>query len=181
MDSARTDRRGTSRLLAVCAVLFGLFLMHGTPATAAEGCHGAMPTAAHPPMTAIAGSPMTAVADSAMTVAADARMTVAADVPMTGGRHAAMTSSAWAPPVVHASGFLVRSADASGMPGTLCVSTPAHDRTPLPAPGLLALAGVAALVLWGLARLRAAAGGAGWRGPPAGGRDLLLQVCVART
>jgi len=173
----------------VCAVLFGLFLMHGTPATAAEGCHGAMTTAAHPPMTAVADSPTTAVADSPTTavagspttVVADASMTVAASAPMTGGHHAAMTSSAWAPPVVHASGLLVRSADASGMPGTLCVSTPAHDRTPLPAPGLLALAGVAALVLWGLARLRAAAGGAGWRGPPAGGRDLLLQVCVART
>jgi hypothetical protein len=26
----------------VCAVLAGLFLMHGAPATAAEGCHGAM-------------------------------------------------------------------------------------------------------------------------------------------
>ncbi|MGY6021897.1 hypothetical protein [Streptomyces spinosirectus] len=187
MDSVRTDRRGTSRLLAVCAVLFGLFLMHGTPATAAEGCHGAMTAAAHPPMTAVAGSPTTMAAGSATTVAANAPMigradgpvTVAANAPMTGGHHAAMTSSG--PTVVHDSGLLVRSADASGMPGTLCVSTPAHDRIPLPAPGLLALAGVAALVLWGLARLRAAAGGTGRRGPPAGGRGLLLQVCVART
>jgi len=34
--------RGIARLPALCAVLFGLFLMHGAPATAAEGCHGAM-------------------------------------------------------------------------------------------------------------------------------------------
>ncbi|MFE2988488.1 hypothetical protein [Streptomyces sp. NPDC059262] len=39
-------RRGIARLLALCAVLFGLFLMHGAPATAAEGCHSAMPVAA---------------------------------------------------------------------------------------------------------------------------------------
>ncbi|MFG2792010.1 hypothetical protein [Streptomyces sp. NPDC048419] len=160
MDGAQTGRRGVSRLPAVCALLFGLFLMHGAPATAAEGCHGAM----------------TAVADSTMTATAG---TVTAGTTMIGGHHAVMTSPA--PPVVHDSGPTVRGADVSGMPGTLCVSTPAHDRVPLPAPGLLALAGSVALVLWGLARLRAAAGGTGRRGPPAGGRDLLLQVCVART
>ncbi|WP_333772721.1 DUF6153 family protein [Streptomyces sp. IBSBF 3136] len=33
---------GITRLWAVCALLFGLFLMHGAPATAAGGCHGAM-------------------------------------------------------------------------------------------------------------------------------------------
>ncbi|MGF6944161.1 hypothetical protein BKA18_004014 [Streptomyces auratus] len=42
------DRTGTSsrlltaRLLAVCVVVFGLFLMHGSPTAAADGCHGAM-------------------------------------------------------------------------------------------------------------------------------------------
>ncbi|MFE5179318.1 hypothetical protein [Streptomyces sp. NPDC056634] len=43
----RGRRRGIARLLALCAVLLGLFLMHGSPASAAEGCHGAMsaPTA----------------------------------------------------------------------------------------------------------------------------------------
>ncbi|MEV8128679.1 hypothetical protein AB0P07_32300 [Streptomyces sp. NPDC085944] len=40
--SGQQRRRGLARLLALCAVLFGLFLMHGAPATAAEGCHGAM-------------------------------------------------------------------------------------------------------------------------------------------
>lgn len=38
----RVGGRDTARLLALCAVLFGLFLMHGAPATAAEGCHGAI-------------------------------------------------------------------------------------------------------------------------------------------
>lgn len=33
------------RLLALCAVLLGLFLMHGDPAGAAGGCHGAMSSA----------------------------------------------------------------------------------------------------------------------------------------
>jgi hypothetical protein len=43
----QVGRRGIARLLMVCAVLAGLFLMHGAPATAAEGCHGVMsaPTA----------------------------------------------------------------------------------------------------------------------------------------
>jgi hypothetical protein len=33
--------RGTARRLLACAVLAGLFLMHGSPFGAAEGCHGA--------------------------------------------------------------------------------------------------------------------------------------------
>ncbi|MEV0915746.1 hypothetical protein AB0I93_15960 [Streptomyces sp. NPDC049967] len=40
--SGQERRRGIARVLALCAVLFGLFLMHGAPATAAGGCHGAM-------------------------------------------------------------------------------------------------------------------------------------------
>ncbi|MFF4842901.1 hypothetical protein [Streptomyces collinus] len=35
-------RPGVARLWAVSALLFGLFLMHGAPATAVGGCHGAM-------------------------------------------------------------------------------------------------------------------------------------------
>ncbi|MDK9494435.1 hypothetical protein QEZ40_000307 [Streptomyces katrae] len=38
--TGQATRRGIARLLALCAVLLGLFLMHGAPATAAEGCHG---------------------------------------------------------------------------------------------------------------------------------------------
>jgi len=44
--SGLVSRRGLARLLTACAVLVGLFLMHGAPATAAEGCHGAMPAPA---------------------------------------------------------------------------------------------------------------------------------------
>lgn len=45
MGGGRERRRGTALLIAVCAVLFGLFLMHGAPATAA-GCHGEATAAA---------------------------------------------------------------------------------------------------------------------------------------
>lgn len=45
-DTVYSRRRAVARLLAVCAVLFGLFLMHGAPATAASGCHDAMPVSA---------------------------------------------------------------------------------------------------------------------------------------
>ncbi len=140
-----------TRLLAVCAVLCGLFLMHGAPATAAEGCHGAMTAAS-----AISTSPMPSGHD-------------AAPMPTAQG------------PDAHGQGSTVRAAGTSQMSGELCVSTPAHERVPLPAPALLAVAGAGVLALWAPARLRAAAGGTGRRGPPGGGRHLLLQVCIART
>ncbi|KUN56044.1 hypothetical protein AQJ46_49015 [Streptomyces canus] len=147
MGSGHAGRRGIARLLAVCAVLFGLFLMHGAPATAAEGCHGAMPTMALSPIT--------------------------------GGHDAALLATH--APAAPAPGLAVRAAGLSGMPGALCVSTPAHERTPLPAPGLLDVAGAAVLTPWMLTRLPAAANWTGRRGPPDSGRDLLLQVCIART
>jgi hypothetical protein len=147
VDSTQAGRRGVARLLAVCALLFGLFLMHGAPATAAEGCHGAMP--------AIAAAPMAVGHDAA-----------------------AMPAAA---PIAHGSGPAVSTAAPSGMSGTLCVSTPAHERIPLSAPGLLSVAGAGVLALWALALLRAAACGTGRRGPPVGGRDRLLQVGIART
>ncbi|WBP85104.1 DUF6153 family protein [Kitasatospora cathayae] len=50
MNRRHPQRPGIVRLLAVCAVLLGLFLMHGLPTAAAEGCHtdGAAATAAMP-------------------------------------------------------------------------------------------------------------------------------------
>ncbi|MEU2686591.1 hypothetical protein ABZ654_22460 [Streptomyces hygroscopicus] len=48
MSGGAAGRRGIARLVAVCAVLLGLFLMHGAPATAAEGCHGGMPSTTAP-------------------------------------------------------------------------------------------------------------------------------------
>ncbi|MEU3522102.1 hypothetical protein ABZ770_43930 [Streptomyces sp. NPDC006654] len=148
MGSGHAGRRGIARLSALCAVLFGLFLMHGAPAAAAEGCHGAMSTMASSPLT---------------------------------GAHHPAALLATPTPAAHGTGPAVRAADGPGMSGSLCVSTAAHERTHLPAPGLLGVAGAAVFAPWLLARLRVAAGGTGRRGPPGGGRDLLLQVCIART
>ncbi|MFD7167211.1 hypothetical protein [Streptomyces violascens] len=140
MDRERTRRAGLPRLLVLCAVLFGLFSMHGAPANAAVGCHGE--TAMTAPPTARMAAPMsTAHAD------------------MRGEHHAA--------PV------------ATGMGGELCVSTPARERLPLAAAGLLAALGLVVLVASGLRRTGLFV--AARRGPPLGGRGLLLQVCVART
>jgi hypothetical protein len=145
VGSGHAGRRGIARLLAVCAVLFGLFLMHGSPTSAAEGCHGSMPVPA----------------------------------PMPAGHDAPPMTTAHAP-ATHQPGPALQSAGAAGMPGVLCVATPAHERIPLPAPGLLAVAAVTVAAAWTPARLRAL-GGSGLRGPPAGGRDHLLQACIART
>ncbi|MFJ8002976.1 hypothetical protein [Streptomyces fagopyri] len=151
MGGGQAGNRGVTRLLAVCAVLFGLFFMHGAPATAAGGCHGAMPAMS---------SPMSSSMSDGHDLA-----------PVTMG-HA---------PGARQPGLSVRHADASGMPGVQCVSTPASQRIPLPTPGLLAPAAVAVPAFWMPAGLRAAVGRTGRRGPPTSGRDLLHQVCVART
>ncbi|MEV0494376.1 hypothetical protein [Streptomyces atratus] len=145
MSSGRPGERGIARLVAVCAVLLGLFLMHGAPATAAEGCHGAMPSVT---------------------------------VPVQHG-HAASTTTSAAPPTPAQSAPAAHAGDGSGTHGVQCVFTPAHERNPLPTGGLYAAVAVPAA--WFPAGLRAATGWTRRRGPPAGGRDLLIQVCVART
>ncbi|MFE7241627.1 hypothetical protein [Streptomyces sp. NPDC057582] len=145
MSIGQPSERGSARLIAVCAVLLGLFLMHGAPATAAEGCHGAMP-------------PVT--------------------VPMQHD-HAASTMTSAALPTTAHSAPVVQAGDGSGTHGVQCVSTPAHERNPLPTAGLYAAGALP--VAWFPAGLRAATGWTRRRGPPAGGRDLLIQVCVART
>ncbi|MFG2476936.1 hypothetical protein [Streptomyces fagopyri] len=147
MGNGQAGRPGVARLPAVCAVLFGLFLMHGAPTTAAGGCHGAMP---------------------------------AMSVPMSGGHDVAAATMAHAPDA-HQPGLSARDAGASGMAGVLCVSTQASKRIPLPTPALFVVAAVAASAAWMPAGLRTAVGGRGRRGPPSGGRDLLLQVCITRT
>ncbi|MGW1546243.1 hypothetical protein [Streptomyces sp. NPDC002346] len=145
MSIGQPSERGSARLIAVCAVLLGLFLMHGAPATAAEGCHGAMPSVT---------------------------------VPMHDG-HAAPTMASTAPSTTAQSAQAARAGDGSAMHGVQCVSTPAHERNPLPTAGLYAAGALP--VAWFPAGLRAATGWTRRRGPPAGGRDLLIQVCVART
>ncbi|MER5730759.1 hypothetical protein ABT084_20915 [Streptomyces sp. NPDC002138] len=149
--SGQLRRRGLAPLLALCAVLLGLFLMHGAPATAAEGCHGAMstPVGMHevPAPGAMISHDLGAVQSAAGQVTAH-------------------------PGTQHASG-------AAAMDGTTCVSTPARDTTPLPAPALLAVASILTALF--LAGRTLAPARTGRRGPPSGGRSLLLQVCIART
>jgi hypothetical protein len=69
---------------------------------------------------------------------------------------------------------------ASAAPGRSCVATPAHEQVRLPAPALLAVTAVAVLLsAAGSPHPRTDA--ARRRGPPAGGRQHLLLVCIART
>ncbi|WP_405009696.1 hypothetical protein [Kitasatospora sp. NBC_01539] len=155
MNTATGERRPAGLLLSVCALLLGLFLMHGAPSSAA-GCHG---TAAE----RTAGEP------------APAAMAHAGRLDHTEGGVAAQAAADTADDVAARPGFV-------GMAGgELCVSTPAHGRsTPTP-PTLLAVLGLDVLV--GRAVLRAPAG-RGFprrRGPPRAGRAVLTQVCISRT
>ncbi|MDT0453405.1 DUF6153 family protein [Streptomyces hesseae] len=149
MSTGQSRRRALARLPAVCAVLLGLFLMHGAPASAATGCHAAMEE-----------QHVTAPAEHA---AHGEHRTVAGMAPAASRSSTHMDSQA-----------------VTGEHGTLCVATAARDRFPLPTIWLLAAAAFAGLAAWGLVRRRMAAGGAGRRGPPDGGRALLLRKCVAR-
>ncbi|MFD3931017.1 hypothetical protein [Streptomyces sp. NPDC058614] len=150
MDRRRTCGPGAPRLLALCAVLFGLFLMHGAPVNAVGGCHG------------------------------EGVMPAPVSMPAHSGHAAAQGEQAGVPAVSLTTATTATTA-MTAMSGELCVSTPARDRLPLPATGLLAGLGLVGLVVWGLAGRPSAMWGPARRGPPSGGRDFLLQVCVART
>ncbi|NUQ96450.1 MAG: hypothetical protein HOY79_07745 [Streptomyces sp.] len=64
------------------------------------------------------------------------------------------------------------------MRGALCLATTPRSAIPLPPLAVIALVVLAAVLLpWA----RRAYDGTRRRGPPAGGRELLLQVCIART
>lgn len=144
--------QGFARLLVVCVVLAGLFLMHGAPASAAEGCHS-------------------------MTSAS-----MLAPMPGTGGHSAATAPSGHRAVAHGVGGQSVQAGTASTGHGVMCVSTPAREHTLLPPHALLLLLVVVAmLALWMLAGPAAVRGRAGRRGPPPpGGRGLLLQVGIAR-
>ncbi|MES9512213.1 hypothetical protein ABWJ92_38610 [Streptomyces sp. NPDC000609] len=128
-----------SRLLVLCAVLFGLFLMHGAPASAAEGCHDA----------------------TAVTAAAPVSMTTTADHSAMRGEHGPARAAA----------------AGSATDGESCVFIHARDRV-LP---LLTALGLVLLAVRELAGHRTTVRGPARRGPPFAGRELLLQVCIART
>ncbi|WP_285733723.1 hypothetical protein [Kitasatospora phosalacinea] len=131
--------RTAARWTVLCALLLGLFLMHGSPASA-TGCHPAQtPRTAHPAHPARTAHP--------------ARPGHAAD-------HPAVST-----PLPH------------GSSASACVSTPARDRLPLPAPGPALPPAPPHPQLAGPPGTGAERGG---RAPPDGGRDLLLLVCVAR-
>jgi hypothetical protein len=162
--NGQIGERGFARLLMVCAVLAGLFLMHGSPAAAAEGCHGALPAALPGAAAPMSMSMSISMSMGEGTTAAAARADSSPATPQPGTALAAPAVHAGAPSMAH---------------GAMCVSTPARARFLLPAHTLLvAVAVLAVTALGGRAAGRARAR----RGqPPPGGRSLLLQVGVART
>ena len=160
--SRRIGRGGIARLLMVCAVLAGLFLMHGAPASAAEGCHGASPASMATPVSAAMTAPVPAGSEP-------------------GARAAVVTSAGHAAMAHPGDGQAVHAGAPATRHGATCLSTPARGRTALPANALAVLV-VAALAAAGAAGRVAVRGRARRRGPPPpGGRGLLLQVSVART
>ncbi|WP_331446511.1 hypothetical protein [Streptomyces xanthochromogenes] len=186
MDGGQTRRVGLSRLLVLCALLFGLFSMHGAPASAATGCHGdlapATPMGAPMSMghTDMWGGHMAAYAATVASRAYAATVASRAHAATVASRaHAATVASR-----AHAATVASRAHAATVAPpmsGELCVSTPARDRLPAAAVGLCALLGLVVLLVRGLAGRRTTALPAARRGPPLNGRGLLLQVCIART
>ncbi|MFD0256714.1 hypothetical protein ACFXKJ_06270 [Kitasatospora indigofera] len=164
--SSGTRERATAQLLLLCAVLAGLFLMHGSPAAAGD-CHRALGAMPGPPAVAAAAghrhAPMTEAAPvtEASPVTAPAPVTAAMGV-----RAAEVSAPPPAAPGPHAR-------------DTLCLATKARDGAALPAPG--PATGASAVVLPAVV----AAGSGGFAGRsragPGGGRHILLRVCVART
>ncbi|WP_327299164.1 MULTISPECIES: hypothetical protein [unclassified Streptomyces] len=164
MSSGAARGPATARLAVVCAVLFGLFLMHGAPATAAGGCHGFLSSASM---------------NAAMPGGTDAARPGGANAAMPPGHGGSAMAPAAAHPVAAHQGPAFRAGTGAGPRGAVCVSTPARDRT-LFGPGL---SGPAVLALPAVRPSRGRAvllGGTGRRGPPVSGRSLLLRVCVAR-
>ncbi len=153
--------RTATRWAVLCALLLGLFLMHGSPASA-TGCHPAQPPRMVGMVNTAATAGMTSAAEMARAAgtAGTARTTAhAAHRP--GARHPAVSTS-----LPH------------GSSASACVSTPARDRLSLPAPGSALAAAPPRLPSAGPPCSGAERGG---RAPPGGGRELLLLVCVARS
>lgn len=140
-STAGARHRRVVRPAVLVAVLLGLFLMHGGPAAADGGCHGAM-------------------ADTTVTQPAPATMTAhSADHSRTAGDKATTRAD-------------------ETMRGALCLATPPRSAIPLPPLATAALILPAAALLPRAPRTYA---GTRRRGPPTGGRELLLQACIART
>ena len=65
--------------------------------------------------------------------------------------------------------------------GELSDSTPAHGRSTLTPPTLLAVLGLDDLAGWAVLKAPAGRGFLRRRGPPRAGRAILTQVCISRT
>ncbi|WP_329496700.1 hypothetical protein [Kitasatospora herbaricolor] len=155
--SSRTRERATAQLLLLCAVLAGLFLMHGSPAAAGD-CHralGAMP-----------GPPAAAASSGAAHQAAHRHPDTAGRAGVTAGRAGEVSAPAPSAPGPHAR-------------DTLCLATKTRDGAALPAPG--PATGAPAVVLPAVPAAGFARSAGSPRAGPGGGRHILLQVCVART
>ncbi|EST29957.1 hypothetical protein [Streptomyces roseochromogenus] len=159
--------RPAVRPWTLVVVLLGLFLMHGGPAAAEGGCHGMMQATAamgSPPARTPATTP--SASSAAMAATAHAATPVSMAVRPSGHPEAAGGKA------------VVRADGTTGMRGALCLAT--TPRSEIPPPPIAATAFVlpaAVLLTWA----RPARDGTRRRGPPTGGRPLLLQVCVART
>lgn len=176
--------RARARWLAACALLLGLFLMHGAPASAGTGCHA---TASGPAQTAL-GHEAGAASGPAQTPSGhEAGAPFGHEAGAAPGHEA--PSGAPAPSAAGAvphQGYAPQTASAvasmAGMGGAVCLATPVRGGVPLQAPTALPAAFlVADLALLALVGRLAGGSGPGLRAPPGGGRRLLLQVCVART
>ncbi|WP_330338675.1 hypothetical protein [Streptomyces sp. NBC_00557] len=185
------------------ALLLGLFLMHGGPAAAASGCHGGMPDAGpavpHPAPAAPAehpadhsgmvdhsgmiGQPATAERPAGHSgMAADPAPRSGTAAPPAHGTRTAADTPASLPhrmrPAAAPVAVKVPVQVGEGVRGALCQATTSRPEMPVPpaVAGVLVVP-VVLVVPWG----RSGADGARRRGPPESGRELLLQVCVART
>ncbi|MGW1007280.1 hypothetical protein [Streptomyces sp. NPDC002520] len=188
---AGASRRQPARLAVLVAVLLGLFLMHGGPASAEAGCHGAMPgTAAthHETGDSRESSDPDEPRETGKTGETGARTAAAMPDGMgtpveTGAHHSGRAAR---PAVLgHVQGVgdkAVAQPDTSvrgaSMRGALCVATTPRSELPQPPLSAVGLLLPAAVLLPGAWRTY---DGTRRRGPPPGGRQLLLQVCVART
>jgi hypothetical protein len=152
--TAGARRRQPARLAVLVAVLLGLFLMHGGPASAEAGCHGT-----------ITGTEMHMPAETG----------TGAD---TGAHHSGHAAQAAALGHAQGTGDKAVAQPDSSMRGAQCVATTPRSELPMPPLSAVALVLPAAVLLPGARRTY---DGTRRRGPPPGGRRILLQVCVART
>lgn len=161
--------RALARVLVACAVLAGLFLMHGLPASSCATQAGA------------AATPMTGAAMAGHSSAGQLSATAGSMDPSID----ALLATPVAGPSLSAAGSSTEPGGAgAGMVGGMCVSTPppASDLAGLLALLLLAVGAVVCRDRVGPpSAARRFRRGDGRRAPPPAGSDLLLKLCISRT